>query len=1021
VLQSAGETTTVGERDHSLFRTLIRTTANGVLVADPDGRVLIYNDACQRLFGVAPEAILGERLDRLFAPEHSQRLQDCLRQAADRGRHNQFSLECEVHGRHKDGSPVPLQVAIGSGELDDAPVLLLVLHDLSPLYREREALNEEKAYLAQIVESSSDAIVSYMLDGTVRSWNRAAEEMFGYTADEIVGSAAHSLMPQFVPPEMIPAEIAILERILAGESIPPHETVRFHRDGTPVHVLISASPILDANGAVIGIARIVHNITERKSLESEREARNQDHALLELAIDNSDEGFAYLKLDGSNFTWSNGMAKMLGYTHEEIEGLNASVIIPRIVPRELQADEFDNSRRAAMGEKIGPYESVRIKKDGTRIKVLSTVYPVHNDKGEVVAIARMLRDLTNQLAFEAQRSLLSSIIDSSTDAIISYGLDGTITSWNHAAEHMYGYKAEEMVGTSLYGRLAEFMPPEMVIEERRIVARVISGERVQPYEATRDRRDGSQVHVIVSVSPIKDAAGATIGTSRVVRDISERKEFERQRALLSAVVDSSTDAISTYDLEGTITSWNRAAEIATGRKAAEMIGKNLYGSLTGMLPPDKIAEERENVARIIAGARVPPYEIVRMRPDGSDAHVLVSVSPIRDGSGTIIGVSRLARDITERKVFERQRALLSSIVESSNDAVFTKTLNGIVSSWNAAAEVMFGYSAADITGHSMLVLVPEDLLEEERVNLAKIANGETIRHFETMRRKRDGTVFPVSLTLSPVRDAEGAVIGVSSTIRDITDRKNYETRLESMREDMIHVARVHELSQVSAGIAHELNQPLAAMLNYSNVARRLVEKGGDLTKLPDVAAKIGDQAERAALIIRRMRDFVEKRDPHRAVIDLNSVADDAIALGLIGSKTANIDVHVNRSDREPLALADRVQIQQVLVNLLRNAAEAMATTPERQLTLTIAAADGQAVNVSVADTGTGLSDEVAARLFSPFVTTKPDGMGIGLAISKQIIEAHGGTMTVRPNPGGGTVFEFSLPAAAQSSAAPGNA
>jgi two-component system sensor kinase FixL len=1014
-------TDALGGRDGSLFRTLIHTTRNGVLVADRDGLILVYNEACEQLFRYTPAEVLGGPLDLLLSPPYRALLRDTLRAAAAICPATPCGIEREVQGLKKDRSLFPMQLVIGPGELGGKQVFLAVVHDLTSLYREREALDEEKSYLAQIVESSSDAIVSYLLDGTVRSWNHAAEEMFGYRAEEIVGAAAPSLMPQFVPPEMIPAEMAVLKRVLAGEKVLAHESIRLHRDGTPVHVLLTASPIRDASGAVIGIARTVRDITERKKLEAERQAREQDRALLDLAIDNSDDGFAYLKLDGSNFTWSRGLSKMLGYEHEEIEGLNASVIIPRIVPPELQAEEFEFSRRAAKGEKIGPYETVRVRKDGVRLKTLSTVYPVRNDKGEVVAIARTLHDLTNQHAFEAQRSLLSAIIDSSTDAIISYALDGTITSWNRAAEQMYGYKADEMIGTSLYGRLADFMPPEQVSEERRIVARVISGERVPPYEATRIRKDGSQVHVLVSVSPIKDATGDIVGTSRVVRDITERKVFERQRALLSAAVDSSMDSISTYDLDGTITSWNPAAELATGRKAREMIGKNFFTTLASILPPEKIAEERNNVARVVAGERVAPYEIVRRRDDGGEANVLISISPIKDTAGKIIGVSRIARDITERKVFERQQALLSSIVESSNDAVFTKTLNGVVTSWNAAAEAMFGYNAKEIAGRSMLVLVPEELLEEERISLERIRNGGTIRHFETLRRKKDGTIFPVSLTLSPVRDAEGTVTGASATIRDITDRKNYEQRLESMREDMIHVARVHELSQVSAGIAHELNQPLAAMLNYSNVARRLVQTGGDLTKLPEVAGKIGDQAERAAQIIRRMRDFVEKRDPHRTVVDLSLIAEDAIALALIGSKTANIETQVIQAGETMPVLADRVQIQQVLVNLLRNAAEAMANAERRQLTLSIDNGDGRMVVVSVADTGIGLSDDVAGRLFSPFVTTKPDGMGIGLAISKQIIEAHGGTMAVRPNPGGGTVFEFTLPAADQSSTASSSA
>jgi two-component system sensor kinase FixL len=337
-----------------------------------------------------------------------------------------------------------------------------------------------------------------------------------------------------------------------------------------------------------------------------------------------------------------------------------------------------------------------------------------------------------------------------------------------------------------------------------------------------------------------------------------------------------------------------------------------------------------------------------------------------------------------------------------------------VTSWNAAAETMFGYSAPEIVGQSMMLLVPPEFTGEETEVLSRTAAGETTRHYETVRRRKDGTLLNVSVTVSPVRDGSGAISGASTTVRDISERKAYETRLQSMREDMIHVARVQEMSQVSAGIAHELNQPMAAMMNYSNLAKRLAElrDPASLEKLPQITGKLGEQVARAAEIIRRMRDFVEKRSPHRASENINAIADDAVALGLIGAKAANIETRFEKDPGAPPVLADRVQIQQVLVNLLRNAAEAMADTQRRELTLTVKKADGPFVEVSVADTGTGIPEEIAHRMFTPFLTTKANGMGIGLAISKSIIEAHGGEMSVTPNPGGGTIFRFTLPAAA---------
>jgi two-component system, LuxR family, sensor kinase FixL len=870
----------LGERDHSLFRTLIKTTVDGVVVTGEDGIVQIYNAACARLFQYAPEEVLGCDV-RMLVPSQFKKLFDrCSRRGLRGGNSGKISVAHEIQGVRRDGSLFPMHLSVRDGHLDGSRVFLAVIQDLTALHRERTALDEEKAYLALITESSDDAIISYMLDGTIRSWNRAAEAMFGYQADEIIGANAPSLMPMFVPPDILDAERENFERVLAGENVPAHESVRYHKDGTPVQVRIKASPIRDANGTVVGIARTVRDIRERKAHEKER-------ALLGLAVDSSDLVFTCIGLDGTILNWNRGAEQLLGFSADEAMGNSAEWLIPQIVPAELVATEFEYSRKAAQGEKIGPLETVRTRKDGSRVQVLSTISPVRDSSGKVIAIARTLQDLSQRKVYEQQRALLSAVVDSSSDAIISYDLSGAITSFNRAAEAMYGYSADEVIGMNV---------------------------------------------------------------------------------------------LDTVSLVGT---------------------------------PEQRAEEKETLERLLRGESIPPYERLRRRRDGAPLHALVSISTIRDPSGKIIGTSRIVRDVGERKAYEQQRALLSSIIETSNDAIYTKTLDSIVTSWNAAAEAMFGYKASEIVGKSMLILVPPDGVEEEAEVLKRTSAGETIRHYETVRVRKDGSLIDVSVTISPLRDAAGTIVGASKTIRDITERKAYEARLQSMREDMIHVARVQELSQVSAGIAHELNQPLAAMMNYSNVARRLVAQNDPAVteKLPGVVSKLGEQAERAGQIIRRMRDFVEKRTPHRAVENINTIADDAVALGLIGAKAANIETRFEHEPNAPLVFADRVQIQQVLVNLLRNATEAMAETSRRELTLCIKKTEGNFVEVAVADTGTGIPENVAARLFTPFVTTKDNGMGIGLAISKSIIEAHGGELIVRSNPGGGTVFHFTLPAA----------
>jgi len=489
-------------------------------------------------------------------------------------------------------------------------------------------------------------------------------------------------------------------------------------------------------------------------------------------------------------------------------------------------------------------------------------------------------------------------------------------------------------------------------------------------------------------------------------------DAQRDATLFQTLIAAAVDGIMVIDRNGIVQVYNAACERLFQYAAGEVVGQNVK-----MLMPAPYREEhdtyldryqRTGQARIIGIGRA----VEGRRKDGTSFPMYLSV-----GSGEIGGervfvgiIHDLTQLTAERQARGEQQAYLASIVESSNDAIMSKTLEGTVTSWNGAAEAMFGYEAADMIGQPISVLFPPDRLGEEEAIVAALRRGEKVVHFETLRRHKDGTDIDVSLTISPLHDAAGNIIGASKTARDITERKAADARLRTLQNELTHVARLNEMGQFSAALAHELNQPLAAITNYLNVAKRLFGAPESLEKARDAVAKAAQQALRAGQIIRRMRDFVEKRDTKRTVEDINKIAEDAIALGLIGAHVANIKLTTAFAKRPPPVEVDRVQIQQVMVNLLRNASEAMASSPRRELTVTTAAVDGEAVEVTIADTGPGIPDHVAKRLFEPFVTTKSGGMGIGLAISQNIVEAHGGRLVMTPNEGGGTVFRFRLPA-----------
>jgi two-component system sensor kinase FixL len=354
------------------------------------------------------------------------------------------------------------------------------------------------------------------------------------------------------------------------------------------------------------------------------------------------------------------------------------------------------------------------------------------------------------------------------------------------------------------------------------------------------------------------------------------------------------------------------------------------------------------------------------------------------------------------------RELLASIVENSQDAVIGKTLDGVVTSWNKAAEEIFGYPARDILGQPIVILFPPELIAEEPMILQQVRRGERIEHYETVRLHRDGRRLDVSLTVSPIRDATGRVIGASKIVRDITEQKALRTRLAEVQGQLLHVSRLNDMGQLASAFAHELNQPLSAISAYIGGTRRLIE-AGDTERAIEGCDRAVAQVARAGEVIRRLREFVSKGDGQRQTEDLAQTIEESLSLLLLDVQREGLETEVRVAEDARTAFIDKVQTQQVLVNLFRNAAEAMAGSSPKRLDVTTRRR-GDRIEIEVADSGPGLSEEVLARLFQPFTTTKAGGMGVGLSLCRSIIESQGGEISAENRAAGGAVFRFTVPA-----------
>ena len=391
-------------------------------------------------------------------------------------------------------------------------------------------------------------------------------------------------------------------------------------------------------------------------------------------------------------------------------------------------------------------------------------------------------------------------------------------------------------------------------------------------------------------------------------------------------------------------------------------------------------------------------------------------------SGEQLQRNRIQAATSTREALARE-AHLASILETVPDAMIVIDECGTIQSFSSAAERQFGYSAAELVGKNVNVLMPSPYRENH--------DGYIERYLRTGERRiigigrlvvgerKDGSTFPMELAVGEMRSGDRHFF--TGFIRDITQRQESEARLQELQSELVHVSRLTAMGQMASALAHELNQPLLAIVGYVKGSQRLLESGAEdrLGLLRDAMDKAGDQALRAGQIIRRLRDFVARRDSERRVESVKKLIEEASALALVGTKDRSLRVRFQFDPGVDLVLVDRVQIQQVLLNLLRNAVEAMEASQTRELVISTAADDDDMVAVSVTDTGSGIPPELASQLFQPFVTNKSHGMGVGLSICRTIVEAHGGRITVKANPAGGTTFQFTVRAPRQEGSSDG--
>ena len=579
--------------------------------------------------------------------------------------------------------------------------------------------------------------------------------------------------------------------------------------------------------------------------------------------------------------------------------------------------------------------------------------------------------------------------------------DGEITYWSQGCEQLFGWSAVEAIGRKRHdllhsrpGHAATGVTEQVVLEQC---------------------RDGREISVLEHIQVLERRARENLYVVRML-DISERVAAETalrlSEARLAVAAEAQQLGVSQWDVKTDRLEWSAGSEQRLGLPTGALA---TFQDWYAFVDPEDAQRVLDTINRAVANHDDRAFFRYRFRQiDGAVRTIEGAARCFYDEHGTLETVIGANLDVTERN--ERETASqLRSIIETIPDATVVIDSAGIVRSFSPAAERMFGVDAPDAIGRSVKFLMPDAIAAGHDSSLERyLETGE--RHMigstrELTGRRADGSPFPVEVNIGEAwLNGERIFMGV---VRDLSDRISAEQRMSDLNAELAHLSRQSAMSELAADLAHELNQPLSATANFLATARILIERGEDGGQVADLLRLGEEQTLRSGEIIRRLRDFLAKREGEMRVESLGVVVREAVELVLFG--TAQFDIRLTYA-LDPAAdkvFADRIQIQQVLVNLLRNAVDALRPQPvgTREIIIASRAVGDSLIEVSVSDSGPGLPAEIDKRLQSRFATTK-DGpaMGIGLSISRRIVEAHGGTLVAENRPDRGAIFRFTLPA-----------
>jgi PAS domain S-box-containing protein len=990
-------------------RTLVENLPQKIFFKDKDSVYVSCNENYARDLRIRSDEILGKTDYDFYPKELAEKYRADDKRIMESGKVEDIEEEYVKDGQEMFVYTVKTPVKDEKGNVVG---ILGIFWDITERKKVYVALLESQQKFERLFKRNPEAAVFVDVNDRVLDINPRFTELFDYSSDEALGKALDDLI---VPEGKKEEAEKLTAESMVGYTY--RETVRKRKDGSPIPVLMSAAPIT-LDDRFVGCVVLYADITERKKMEEQlKESEERLRGIVETSFN------AILNMDHEGrITYISATPEtILGHTQEEIKGKEFGTFLP-----ESEAFKATQAFMAVMnGESIRGLELELRRKDGSLAPVEMNGSPLVKD-GKIVGVQVVIRDVTERKRMEQElrdsEEKFRAISTSARDAIVLMDDEGRISYWNPAAERTFGYAEKEVIGKSVFETVIPERSHEAMSRGLATFKETGKGEvigKLAEFMAARKDRTEFPIELSISTFRMKGKWHA-LG---IARDITLRKQMEQKvvesEERLKLLIEYAPDAIYTNDLNGKFSDGNKQAETLTGYNKEELIGKNMFEA--GLLSQKYLQRALESLEKNIHGEKSGPDEYELKRKDGSSVVAEISAFPVkRAGKVEVLGI---ARDITERKRIEQalreSQERYKSLFDRANDSLIYLDDSGKIIDLNEKAVEIFGGPRNEILGKHFTeadMIFAEDLPKLLNAFTEIISGKEKVLGLSVKNRKGEEHYLECSTSILRTADK---ITGILVIARDVTERnymqkklEEYSQHLETIIEErtrqlreaherLIKSERLATIGQVAAMVGHDLRNPLTGINSAvyylkTKLGPQIDQKKREMLELIERDVQYSDK------IITDLIDYSREIKPELTETTPKSILKEAISLVEVPKNIQLIDA----TQDEPVLKMDVEKMKRVFSNFIKNALDAM---PEGgKLTVSSRKSNGD-VEIMFTDTGTGMAKEVMERLWTPFFTTKAKGMGLGLAICRRIIEAHGGRISVESIVGEGTTFTVTTP------------